>query len=634
MALEKRLDHQTTIRKEKCIFTSMKTLLTVLTLGLGLMGTSSGSDYPPAPSLEEVVEHVYTNYLIDPAQTNQIHFARKPTGWHLQVRPWNDIHRLLDDDQIWSSVTGDWLPLRATYRKRTLDQPTRTEYHLQRYLSQTVWNKVEYDRCIWYGYPEWASDVVSKFADSLELAPIFLESLGRAYGFLADQTLFSSRGVVSTTWQPLAGEIPGNADRLEEYLFFATQSIRTWEALAAQYPGYEMLTGFPETKLSNEKLLIWHHLFFAGQHEEAAAFWHDIIYPRHHQVISRHILESLPENCVFLAYGDNDFFPMLQTQAEGIRQDVMVISNALLNVSWYRAKILDSLNIHLSAEVESSLEKGYLMLPEGDRYVDVQVYGGSQKLRFKPGISGTRKYLLASEVSLIRLIGLSGSDTRPVAFSLGSSYDMLKNVEPYLHTSGPVYLLADRGSSSAPGDPMMMLLGQISSSSWPQLTAWSRDELSLLTEALTASQADKVAAESPLRWLTSTVHQRALAIGADTTGTDDAQQRRDEFVLMYSQLESAFGDADVRSVHHLASLAVSGYQSGMTWLGEVWEQKLYKVLEDFDWESATAQSESSRMARLGLQLLGLHYEESGNEIQAMAIDQMIIRYWNRLRADD
>lgn len=611
----------------------MKHFFIILLLGIGIPGTALSVDFEAFPSLEEVVEHVYSTYQIDPAQSNQVHFARKPSGWHLQVRPWDDIHKLLDDDQVWSSQTGGWLPLRATYRKRTLDQPTRADYHLQRYLSQTIWSKVEYDRCVWYGYPEWAEEVIRSFADSSDLAPIYLESTGRAYGFLADQTLFSSRGIISKIWQPMTGEQLTDAGRLEEYLSYATQSIRTWEKLAAQYPEYEMLTGFPATKLSNENLTIWLHLNLVGRSDQASAFSQGISYPAHHQVIARHILQSLPDNCVFLANGDNDFFPLIQTQKEGIRKDVMIVSNSLLNASWYRAVMLDSLRIQMSEEEVRSLQKGYMMLPEGDRYIDVQLFGGSEKLRFKPGISGTRKYLLANEVCLIRLVGLSGPEARPVAFSLGSTYETLKNFELYLRLPGPAYLIENQESSSVPGNPMVMLLGQIPSSSWRELTTWTEEEFSLLVEALSVNQADKVAAESPLRWITSAIYKRSLTIGADTTGTDAAQQNRDEFVLIYSSLESAFRDSDIRSAHHLASLAVSGHQSGMTWLGETWEKKLYKVLEDFDWASATAQDESPRLARFGLQLLGLYYEDAGNDIQATAIDQIINRYWDRLKAE-
>lgn len=53
------------------------------------------------------------------------------------------------------------------------------------------------------------------------------------------------------------------------------------------------------------------------------------------------LLEPLPDRAVFLAFGDNDTYPLWYVQeVEGVRRDVLVVTIPLLATSWYRDELI------------------------------------------------------------------------------------------------------------------------------------------------------------------------------------------------------------------------------------------------------------------------------------------------------
>lgn len=60
---------------------------------------------------------------------------------------------------------------------------------------------------------------------------------------------------------------------------------------------------------------------------------------------ANNVLNSLPTNAVLITNGDNDTYPFWQLQSKGIRKDVFVVNQYLLQIDDYRAKLFNELAI-------------------------------------------------------------------------------------------------------------------------------------------------------------------------------------------------------------------------------------------------------------------------------------------------
>lgn len=128
------------------------------------------------------------------------------------------------------------------------------------------------------------------------------------------------------------------------------------------------------------------------------------------------ILNNLPENSILLTFGDNDTFPLWYYQiVEGIRPDVTVLNNSLLNTSWFVRQSLErepSLPLGIEpAEIDNLSVRAWsdttIAIPVEDTFGDFNLAEGTELpdtmyLQVLPTMS--EQYLLMSDQLILSMI--------------------------------------------------------------------------------------------------------------------------------------------------------------------------------------------------------------------------------------
>jgi hypothetical protein len=218
---------------------------------------------------------------------------------------------------------------------------------VEMFLATNQYDARWYDRYPYYGYPNWARDVVKAWKNPPKPTLLELDNLARAYTNLVVEVMMPER----LTWfglpYPLAQRIkPGQKlgdGILYDALKWADKALETYERIAKEYPDSQLFIGKPIDVLGNQRMLHWLEFSIAGRHELAARYLKSNQYSTEKLEAAKQQLLALPKDAVFVSNGDNDFFPLVYLQqSEKLRPDVMVVSSGLLNAPRYQRYLAEA----------------------------------------------------------------------------------------------------------------------------------------------------------------------------------------------------------------------------------------------------------------------------------------------------
>lgn len=592
----------------------------------GWLPAQSIVDYP---EITQVIEHFYSNYQGNPAAGQVITFARKADGWHIQKQPDGEYHKVLDSEILWSIQTKGYLPLR--YPKLPVNSSPNIAFHTSRYFKITNWTAFNYQRCLFYGYPEWATDMVDALGDSENLSPVNLEGLSRAYDFLANQSLYSTYGIPHPTYQPLEGQKLTDQRRLDDYLQYIDGSIAALQALRVKAPSYEMLVGTPQTKLANQYMTAWIQLLGAGHPKLAEEYALQADYDEFTSRMSSFQLSELPLNARFVSFGDNDFFPLLALQLQKqLRPDVTIVHYQLLNASWYFNMIKDSLDLSFANHHLDQLRRGFLVLEGRPDSVQTRVGGSSESVSMPTYKSGTIRYLLANQLIIQRMIEKSRPD-QPLCFSWFGDLGLIEFASNFLSVNGLAYELKPNPSRHDQQDPMMQQVGYLNlDSASVTINSLIDSDLSWLTDNWDLDKSTKLFGTALIRYWVTVMYHHSQLLHHVASETEEDVVNRDQLVYWSRALEAFFDEPNILLAESAAEVAIIGYASRMEWMGEEWEKRMYACLDEVDWEQSSRSDIDVRRGILAMELLGYYYQESGRKIQKISLEQELGKYEARL----
>src|SRR6185437_8923586 len=139
------------------------------------------------PPYEKVYHHFFATYnedTLDLGTRSYLHFARRPTGWYVQLE---DIHarKVTSEQPLWDPTKDSWSKLDSPFvlRKSPVDPDTQYPY----YAADSPFFALN----LYYGYRGWEDDVIRTLEPvGVSLADRQLYQLGRAWTSLADDALW------------------------------------------------------------------------------------------------------------------------------------------------------------------------------------------------------------------------------------------------------------------------------------------------------------------------------------------------------------------------------------------------------------------------------------------------------------
>lgn len=592
----------------------------------GWLPAQSIVDYP---EIDQVIEHFYRNYQGNQPDNQVITFARKADGWYIQQQPYGESDQVIDSEILWSIQTQSYLPLR--YPKLPVNSSPNIAYHTSRYFNITNWSAYDYQRCLFYGYPRWATDMVNTFGETENLSEQNLEGLSRAYDFLANQVLYSTYGIPHPSYQPLEGQRLTDQGRLENYLRYMDGSIACLEALVEKAPEYELLVGTPRVKLASQFMTAWTHLIGAGLPELAQKYALQADYDEFTSRLSAFQLDALPANARFVSFGDNDFFPLLALQVQQQRRtDVTIVNYQLLNASWYFNLMKDSLDISFPNAQLDQLRKGYMVLQGQPDSIRLRVAGSTEMASMATNKSGMSRYLLANQLVVNQLVEKS-KPNQPLCFSWFGDLSLFDHLSNFLSVSGMTYELSTRPARHGQSDPMMQQMGYLNlDSASAIIDSLIAADLSWFTTDWDSDQSSKLFGTAFIRYWVTVLYHHSLLLNNVASETEEDVANRDQLVFWARALEAFFDEPDILLAESAAEMAIIGYKSNMEWMGEEWEKRMYNCLDQVQWDKSSRKDLDVRRGLLALEIMGYFYQESGRDVQRITLEQELGKYEARL----
>jgi len=297
---------------------------------LFLLGNIGAQD----PSYPQVMRQLYGTYKME-----ELPFAKpahRPDGWVLVLQEYTEKGPVpVAEHALWKPGDQRWRRLPVPRRER----PVFDEDSLKE-LGMRLDEAYRYERCRYYGYPQWSWDVIRKFGQKPDLNAALLESLARAcaeygMGFMMPHQWGAP---ANPNWPGRQGWT-GKASKLQADSFehYARLEVATLQRLIRIDPNYEVLVGHVRQKLANEYVYFAQTLIQAG-HDDRAMYWaKQAQYDASMLDWSYNLLAGLPQDAILISGGDNDTYPLWYLQlCRNIRRDVTVINLSLLGLKEYR----------------------------------------------------------------------------------------------------------------------------------------------------------------------------------------------------------------------------------------------------------------------------------------------------------
>ena len=308
------------------------------------------------PPFREVVRAFFQRYDFDRDNPLIISFQKRKEGWFTAVQNMMDPGHYDNAELFWSAERSGYLPLHYPLKQDTSEKNVEAEINEYYRVTGNDWHtEYDYQRCLYFGYPDWAKDLIKDVGERAQLNDTLIEGLARAHAHVALDLLSGSKPDASAKYAFIANE---------------NKAISLYKRLRSQYPDYSTIVGNIAAKYANEYLWASLLLQINGYSTEANEFLQPGIYPDSLLQTARGYFEKLEKGSILVSSSDNDLFPLLYLQQyEHYRPDVLVLSYSLLAEGKYVAWLdnaHDGKLFHTRPEVYQKRNFDYAMYNDKD----------------------------------------------------------------------------------------------------------------------------------------------------------------------------------------------------------------------------------------------------------------------------
>lgn len=281
------------------------------------------------PPFQVVAETFYSQYTDEVEDGMFIRFARRKTGWYIDLIQKKPEEKLVLSQPFWTLDKKKYeaLPL--------LEKAKDRSYQL--FLLTLRMNSMGYsfERCQYYGYDGWEEDIIQKWEGKKPSNDTLLEGLARAYSFKAQTYLWHQLGGPLEPEDSLQKKLDyleyPSAERWKKFDEYSAKAISIYTELASRNPLYQTLVGNAAVKKRNEQISYYLTLLIGNREADAAKFLKTIPPDPFARQVAVNYLQSCPINSVLVTAGDNDLFSTLYVQAtENIRKDITILNYDLI----------------------------------------------------------------------------------------------------------------------------------------------------------------------------------------------------------------------------------------------------------------------------------------------------------------
>lgn len=311
--------------------TGLVLLVFFLCLFPQVFGQSPAEKFAAYPSFEEVYTHFHLRFS-NPDSKSEHFFEKRPEGYFVGLRDYQSREVIEKPRLYWSAAEQSY----GTQPAKEVNEMEDVKAEFRRWGFEAR----QFDKHPYYGYLEWADDVVKELEEEEKLPDHLLNGLGRAYSHRAGLLLHDRTGVVGTdevkeflsTFNTKAFS-NSSLDAFEEN---TERAVETFQRLDKQNPGYPVIVGTPRIKWANECMTAFLDLKMVQQEKRARKFLKPDIYPGIYLSMARNILSSCPPRSILFTNGDNDTYPLIYVQeTDNFRPDVTIVNFSLLNSPSY-----------------------------------------------------------------------------------------------------------------------------------------------------------------------------------------------------------------------------------------------------------------------------------------------------------
>ncbi len=321
-----------------------------------------------------------------------------------------------------------------------------------------------------YGYEGWCYDVIAKYSNQKSLSDSALYALGRAFSACASDLLNNSSGLALASQQFSSSPSVGlRADQRQKYVSFSDSALFYFAQLKENDPKFLTIVGDIGLKYDQEHVASYLDLLIYDSPRTAVDRLKDDLYETPIRLWAKNVLDACEFESIYIANGDNDFYPLLYLQeVENYRKDVWVINYSLLQSEDYLKFIVRNPQNKFSilppsiAESVAGMGKSYFWLDKGQamypqvftkafsekgvetpllatdfitiaaHQIFIDFYGDTLKTTFR------RDYIQRNEVVFLELLAKNYTQ-RNLYLSGFVNADLMKIIEGHLLFKGLIY---------------------------------------------------------------------------------------------------------------------------------------------------------------------------------------------------
>ncbi|HEV7779718.1 MAG TPA: hypothetical protein VGO58_00550 [Chitinophagaceae bacterium] len=310
-------------------------LVLVILFPVILFGQSSFPSYP------DILKRFFSLYSYKPAEYSEgLIFAKRKDGWYVDIVDLLKDEKILKEQLFWSAAGNTYQPVKG------MDEPgDKTEINdkLREYLGFNVsYNYYGYERCRYFGYHDWAMDMIRDFGKETGQPDTLTEGLGRAYSFYSSGYLWEQYGFnglltgEDTLRRPLNNDEMPSPERVLKVKEYIDKAIVTYKNLEKNNPLYKTMIGNAGMRVFNEQMNGYMQMMMCGNEQLAREYLEQVTPDKNIESIARQYLSGCAPNSILFSFGDNDTYPLWYIQqVQGYRKDVTVINTSLAGfVPW------------------------------------------------------------------------------------------------------------------------------------------------------------------------------------------------------------------------------------------------------------------------------------------------------------